>query len=100
MNNIHSIPATLPPSHFNQIQQQESPTNSLDFGQILQDSIRMVDESQKTAETMTQQLITGETDDLHAVTIAAQQANLTLQLTVQVRNKVVEAYEEIMRMQV
>ena len=48
---------------------------------------------------MTNKLITGEVEDLHQVMIAAQKASITLDLTIQVRNKVVEAYQEIMRMQ-
>jgi len=44
-------------------------------------------------------LITGEIDNLHSATIAAEKAEIMLNLTVQVRNKVIEGYQEIMRMQ-
>ena len=45
-------------------------------------------------------MLTGKPVDLHQVMIAAEQAGLALQLTVQVRNKIIEAYQEISRMQV
>ncbi|MGB3261796.1 flagellar hook-basal body complex protein FliE, partial [Paenisporosarcina sp.] len=50
-------------------------------------------------DKLTNQLVTGEVKDIHEVMIASQKASLSLQLTVQVRNKVVEAYQEVMRMQ-
>ena len=45
------------------------------------------------------QFATGQATDLHDVMIKTEQANLTFQLGVQVRNKLVDAYQEIMRMQ-
>jgi len=45
-------------------------------------------------------LLTGETDSIHTPVIAGQKAELALSLAVQVRNKVIEAYHEIMNMQV
>jgi flagellar hook-basal body complex protein FliE len=45
-------------------------------------------------------LLTGETDDLHTPIIEAQKAELALNLAIQVRNKVVEAYNQVMNMQV
>ena len=58
-----------------------------------------VQAAQNESEKMTSQLVTGEVQDIHEVMIASQKASISLQLTVQVRNKVVEAYQEVMRMQ-
>lgn len=69
------------------------------FASFLKQAIEKVNQSQLEADQYTQQLITGEIDDLHQVMLAAEKANLELQLAVQVRNKVIEAYQEIMRMQ-
>jgi flagellar hook-basal body complex protein FliE len=55
--------------------------------------------AQNESDKLTGQLVTGEVQDVHEVMIAAQKASLSLQMTVQVRNKVVEAYQEVMRMQ-
>lgn len=70
------------------------------FGQFLQDAMSEVNNLQQQSGNVKQQLLTGNVDDVHQVMIAAEKASVALQLTVQVRNKVIEAYQEIMRMQV
>lgn len=70
------------------------------FSDVLTDAINQVAGDLKTAEDMSNKLATGEVKDLHEVTIAMEKANLGVQMTVQVRNKVVEAYQEVMRMQI
>lgn len=69
------------------------------FGQLFKQTLEEVQAAQNTSDKMTNQLVTGEVKDIHEVMIASQKASLSLQLTVQVRNKVVEAYQEVMRMQ-
>nr|WP_051541327.1 flagellar hook-basal body complex protein FliE [Caldalkalibacillus mannanilyticus] len=81
-------------------QTPKSESTSIDFKNTLMDALNKVEAAQKESEIKTNQLITGEITDIHQVMIAAQKASLSLQLTVQVRNKVVESYQEIMRMQV
>jgi flagellar hook-basal body complex protein FliE len=70
------------------------------FASVLKESIEQVNNSQNEADNMTTKLINGENVDLHQVMIAQQKANITLQATLEVRNKVIEAYQEMMRMQV
>ncbi|MGB6408855.1 MAG: flagellar hook-basal body complex protein FliE [Planococcus donghaensis] len=70
------------------------------FGQVLKDALNEVSAAQNESDKLTNQLITGEVQDVHEVMIASQKASLSLQMTMQVRNKVVEAYQEVMRMQV
>lgn len=80
---------------------QGTPDSSgVSFGDFLQNAISEVNNLQKTSEAANIQLAAGENIDLHTVMIAGEKANLALQLTVQVRNKVIEAYQEVMRMQV
>lgn len=74
--------------------------NSKNFGSILQDTINYMNDSQIQSQIATQKLINKENIELHDVMIAAQKATITMQLALEVRNKVVEAYQEIMRMQV
>lgn len=69
------------------------------FGEILKKSLEDVKAAQNESDKLTGQLVTGEVQDVHEVMIASQKAGLSLQMTVQVRNKVVEAYQEVMRMQ-
>ncbi|MFD0049305.1 flagellar hook-basal body complex protein FliE [Actinomycetes bacterium NPDC127524] len=70
------------------------------FASVLKDSIEKVNEAQVNSDTLTQKLANGENVDLHQVMIASQQANITMQAALEVRNKVVEAYQEIMRMNI
>lgn len=70
------------------------------FGEILKDAIATVNELQKQSNQEIQKLMTGESKDLHTTVIAMQKADLSFQMMMQVRNKIVQAYQEIMRMQV
>lgn len=70
-----------------------------DFSKFLTDAIKQVNDAQVEADAKTEQLVNNEDVDLHEVMIAAEKASLSLQITLEVRNKVVEAYQEMMRMQ-
>jgi flagellar hook-basal body complex protein FliE len=74
--------------------------DSFSFGAGLGKAIDLLDRSQKNAEQEIASAVTGESPDLHRTVIALQSADLGLQLALQVRNKLMNAYEEIMRMQV
>ena len=69
------------------------------FGEALKDAIMTVNNAQKQSDLAVQKLMTGESQDLHATLIAVQKADLSFQMMMQVRNKIVQAYQEIMRMQ-
>ncbi|MBP9014895.1 MAG: flagellar hook-basal body complex protein FliE [Candidatus Atribacteria bacterium] len=69
------------------------------FGEYLNQALQKVNNLQVEADQMVEKVARGE-EDIHNALIALEKANLALGLTVQVRNKVVEAYQEIMRMQV
>ncbi|EGA89015.1 flagellar hook-basal body protein FliE [Planococcus donghaensis MPA1U2] len=85
----------------NQLFNNVKPENKVEgFGQIFKDALQEVSAAQNESDKLTNQLITGEVQDVHEVMIASQKASLSLQMTMQVRNKVVEAYQEVMRMQV
>lgn len=70
------------------------------FSAFLKESINNVNETQNQSDILTNKLARGENVDLHQVMITAQKANITLQATMEIRNKVIEAYQEVMRMQV
>jgi flagellar hook-basal body complex protein FliE len=69
------------------------------FGDSLSKLVNSVETSDQAANTAVQQMLDG-TGDVHDAMIALQRAELTLQLTVQMRNKLVQAYQDIMRMPV
>lgn len=70
------------------------------FKSLLSDALHRANDAQHASTKATEKLARGENIDLHDVMITAQKASITLQTTVEVRNKVVEAYQEVMRMQV
>lgn len=70
------------------------------FSQFLKNSIDAVNKSQVESDRLTEKLALGQDVDLHSVMIAAQKSSVALQATMEVRNKAVEAYQEIMRMQI
>ena len=74
--------------------------NSLEFSDILKNKLDEVNDKQIVAEKTTESFIKGENTDIHEVMIKTEEAKLSLQLAVQIRNKLVEAYQEINRMQV
>lgn len=71
-----------------------------DFGSMVLDGIDRLERVQDTSDTLAVKAATGDLNAIHDYTIAATEANVTTQLTVAVRNKAVEAFNEIMRMQV
>jgi flagellar hook-basal body complex protein FliE len=70
------------------------------FGSIVRNAVDSMEKSQLGANQEVAKAVTGESTDLHRTIIALQTADLHFQFGLQVRNKVVGAYEEIMRMQV
>lgn len=70
------------------------------FKSIFQQLINEVNSLQKESESLTNRLVLGQVEDIHQVTIAAKKASLALELTVEIRNKILDAYHEIMRMQI
>jgi flagellar hook-basal body complex protein FliE len=75
------------------------PTEST-FSAFLQEAVSGVNRSQQDAETAVQQHTIGKTHNLHDTMMAVEKADISLRLLMQVRNKAVEAYQEIMRMQI
>jgi flagellar hook-basal body complex protein FliE len=70
------------------------------FGEFLTEALGEVNSLQQDAAKASFDLAAGKLQDISQVTIAAEKATIAMQLTMQVRNKVVDAYQEIMRMQV
>lgn len=70
------------------------------FEEVLARTIRQVENFRLQADQKVDRFLAGEGEDLHTVALATQQAELAFELFLQVRNKVVQAYQEVMRMQV
>ena len=76
-----------------------SPTSGAGFGSVLADAIGRVDQFQQNAQSSVGKFLSGEDEEVHKVALATEQASMSLDLFLQMRNKVVSAYQEVMRMQ-
>ncbi|HBG04981.1 MAG: flagellar hook-basal body complex protein FliE [Geobacteraceae bacterium GWC2_58_44] len=76
----------------------QNPT--LGFGKLMEDMVGKVSELQANADQSIRGLATGQSQGLHEVMLAVEKASISFQMMTQVRNKAVEAYQEIMRMPV
>ncbi len=70
------------------------------FSEVLSDAINGVDQTMKSSDGKVEDLIAGKSDNVHDAMISMQRAKLSFDLMVEVRNKVVETYQEVSRMQI
>jgi flagellar hook-basal body complex protein FliE len=70
-----------------------------EFQKVLSGAINQVESMNNNATQSVQKFLSGDNEDLHTTILATQKAELAFQLSLQVRNKVVDAYQEIMKMQ-
>ncbi len=80
--------------------ESSSNSTSTDFSQIMNKALEDADLSTNDTLSQSSALLSGQTQEIHSVVIAAEKAEVALKLTLQVRNKVLEAYQEMMRMQI
>jgi flagellar hook-basal body complex protein FliE len=97
MEAIQSISSLLTPQQpaASQVARAEA-----SFGDILTNLVAQTNEQQHNADQAIRQLQTGGEKNLHEAMIAMEKADISLRYTIQVRNKAIEAYQEVMRMQV
>jgi len=74
-------------------------TSGASFGSVLGSVVQGLSEQQSTANSLAVKAVTGDLTDIHQATLAATRAQVTMELVSAVRNKGVEAFNEIMRMQ-
>jgi flagellar hook-basal body complex protein FliE len=88
-----------------QAQGMEAPSsvvreNATTFSEILRNSVDKVNEYQHQADSAIKELVAGRSKNIHETMLAIERADTSLKLMMQVRNKMLDAYKEIMRMQV
>jgi flagellar hook-basal body complex protein FliE len=93
---IAPISVSLPPITSPPLQ----PGSGDAFRSVLSDAISRVETFQANAKASVDRFLSGEGEELHQVALKAQQAELSFELFLEMRNKVVSAYQEVMRMQV
>ncbi len=72
----------------------------LPFSDLIKGLVQQTDHQQVAAEQGVQQLVTGETDSIHEVVLTASRADLAFRLMMEIRNRLIASYQEVMRMQV
>ena len=77
-----------------------TPTDGKSFADTLKEAVGSVNQLQQSSDKAAQDLATGRTDNVADVMIATEKADIALKLMVQVRNKIIDAYQEVMKMQV
>ena len=92
LNKVNSIES-------NNNKESNTNTSSISFSYVLGEKIQAVNDKIIKAEETTINFINGEEEDIHNVMIDTEEAKGSLQLAVEVRNKLVDAYKEIMSMQ-
>jgi flagellar hook-basal body complex protein FliE len=70
------------------------------FSALFEQAVARVNQHQKSADTAVERFLAGEDEDLHRVAMVTQQAEVSFELFLQMKNKVVQAYQEMMRLQV
>lgn len=70
------------------------------FSNAFEEAVNKVDDAQKAADTQVEAFVAGEQENLHEVMIAMNEASLSFQMMTEVRNRAIETYQELMRMQV
>jgi flagellar hook-basal body complex protein FliE len=95
MNSINPINGAVSPAQTPNAKK----TGGGDFMEIMKGLTKEVDEKVKTADQKVQQFALGQSQDLHDVVVASEKADISLRFLLQVRNKLLEAYQEIMRVQ-
>ncbi|WP_258359728.1 flagellar hook-basal body complex protein FliE [Moorella sulfitireducens (nom. illeg.)] len=93
------MPAPVQGGQQSQPVSRDPGTTGRAFSDILLEKLEEISALQQKADVLTQEYLAGKIEDVHQVVLALEEANLALQLAVQVRNRAVEAYQEISRMQ-
>ncbi len=104
MSAINAITSVSQPTATNRVAEQKgaekSPESEGTFVDALSGFVGDVNDLQSRAGELQRQLIAGEGPDLHQVLITSEQAGIAFELLLEVRNKLVEAYQQLMRMPV
>ena len=99
IDGIGKLNTMLPPLISN-INSQEDDQNVKSFGDFLMEALNQTNQLQLESEKVSEDFAAGRIDDIHQVMIVAEKADIALQFTMQIRNKILDAYNEIMRMQI
>jgi len=98
-SNLTKIDAPLPKLPGANLSSAGAAAPTEGFGRMLDGLVATVDAKQAEAQAITKNVLLGNSDQLHQSVIAMQEAGVSFSLMVEVRNKLIESYQELMRMQ-
>lgn len=93
LNTLESLPGGISGT-------RDSGNSNTSFVDYLNDAIKKVNDMILESDKAAEDFASGKTDNIHQVMIAMEKADIALQFTMQIRNKILDAYNEIMRMQI
>ena len=96
--NLNPLPSLKSLADFGQTS-SEGAAEGPNFSDILKQALQEVDTAQHSAEQEVRNLMTGESTDMHTAILAVQKADVSFQMMMAVRGKLIDAYREVMRMQ-
>ena len=95
VSSVSSVAGSLP------VQNRVSgPSEGSSFAQLMADKLGEANLQQQQAEQQVQKLVSGEADNVQDVVLSVAKADISFRMLVEIRNKLIESYQEIMRMQV
>jgi flagellar hook-basal body complex protein FliE len=100
MNDIASVSSTLRQGGLGLPEAPSGEKAASGFGDVLRSSLEQFSKTQSDADRVAEDLTLGRTTDIHTTMIAVEKAGLALEMALQIRNKLLNAYETLMRQQI
>ncbi len=97
---LMNTPAILPQSIQSPVRNSSATSGEVPFADMVKGLIKETDQQQIQAQDGVRQLITGEADSIHDVVLTTSRADLAFRLMMEIRNRLIASYQEVMRMQV
>ncbi len=96
MSAVGSLPQTIP----NPVRDAKSANGDVPFADMVKGLVKETNQEQLKSQDGVRQLIAGETDSIHDVVLTTSRADLAFRLMMEIRNRLIASYQEVMRMQV
>lgn len=97
--NLNGLPPLKPLEPVSGAQAAQTDASGANFSDLLKQALQEVGETQGVAEQEARNLMVGDPTDMHTAILAVQKADVSFQMMMAVRSKLIDAYREVMRMQ-
>ncbi len=93
-------PNGLPQINSPIVKEAKGSQTEMPFADMIKGLVQQTDDQQQMASSEVQKLVTGETDSIHDVVLTTSRADLAFRLMMEIRNRLIASYQEVMRMQI